>query len=256
LFEFSNLNGASALHYTTRKEMEQARFLKLRAPEIVVPNGIEWDSFAKLSPRGRFRVRLGIPSGTPVVLFAGRVNFIKGLDLLVPAFTEIARTVPEAVLVIAGPDNEGYGRMVRSWVLEDGLSERVYLTGVLNQEELREAYVDADVFVLPSYSESFGMSVIEAMACGCPVVVSDRVGISRDIREARAGLVVPLDRAALADAIKSLLCDRIEARSMGVAGRAHVENHYAWNLVVGRLTRVYEALVRREPLSAVANLWP
>lgn len=244
LFDLPNLNGATAIHYTTHDEMERVGFLGLTTPAVVVPNAVDWNAFETLPPRGSFRARLDIAANIPLALFLGRVNFTKGLDLLVPAFAHVAREVREAVLVIVGPDNEGYGRNVRDWVREADLGQRVRFVGYLGPDEVKEAYVDAEVFVLPSYTENFGMTVIEAMACGCPVVISDHVNIWREVQEAGAGRVVGLDHRMLAEAIVSVLRNRDAAREMGAAGRAFVRRRFTWNRVVEELTVVYKAMVR------------
>jgi glycosyltransferase involved in cell wall biosynthesis len=246
VFDRANLNGASALHYTTRDEMEHASFLKLRAPGIVIPNGIELEGYTNLPPRGSFRARYGIDHDAPVVLFAGRLNAVKGLDLLVPAFARIARAIPKAVLVIAGPDNDNFGKIVRRWVSEERVSNNVYVTGALKGGGLKEAYVDADVFVLPSYTENFGMAVAEAMACALPVVISDQVNIHAEVAGASAGMVTRCDVDEVAGALVTLLRDPNRRRAMGEAGRRLVQARYTWPVIVEALTQEYQAVIERQ----------
>src|SRR5690606_8058113 len=161
-FDLPNLNAASAIHYTAEEERKRAAFLRLRAPSFVVPNGLEWREYAELPRRGALRAKLGL-GDAPVVLFLGRLHFKKGLDLLIPAFETLRGRVPEAQLVIAGPENDQYGRLVRQWVAARGLGAAVHFVGPLFERDVVQAYVDADVFALPSYTENFGMTVVEAM---------------------------------------------------------------------------------------------
>jgi glycosyltransferase involved in cell wall biosynthesis len=243
LFDIPNLNHASAIHYTAADEAKRAAFLKLHAKPVIVPNGIDWESYRQLPPKGSFRQRIGLNGQTPLVLFLGRINFKKGLDLLVPAFGSVVKKHPEARLAIVGPDNEGYGLKVRQWCKKQGIHDKVFFVDHLEPENVKEAYVDADVFVLPSYTENFGMTVVEAMACGTPVVISDQVNIWREIQETGAGVVVCLDPCAVADAICMVLEDKRKAEAMEARGRVAAKSCYAWPHVVDQMTQVYQKLI-------------
>ena len=250
LFDIPNLNNASAIHYTTQEEFERTGFLGLRAKPAIVPNGIDWQIYEDLPSKGSFRRRLGLSDRTPLVLFLGRVNFKKGLDMLVPAFGHVVQEYPDARLAVVGPDNEGYASKVRRWCGEQCIEKKVLFVDHLSSEEVKKAYVDADVFVLPSYTENFGMTVVEAMACKCPVVISDQVNIWREIQAAGAGIVVNLDQSALAGAMSRILKDKSAARKMGVKGRIAAEKCYSWPRIVQQLTGVYRELIN-ENLSSI-----
>jgi len=243
LFDIPNLNHASAIHYTSEEEARQAAHLRLRARPIVVPNGIDWESYRRLPQRGCFRKRLLLNDQVPLVLFLGRINFKKGLDVLVLAFSLVIQKHPNARLAFVGPDNEGYGSKVKRWCEEKGIEDKVLFVDHLGPEEVKQAYVDADVFVLPSYTENFGLTVVESMACGCPVIISDRVNIWRQVEQVKAGIVVRLDPEAVAKAITRLLEDRETARTIGTRGRQAAEKFYGWPSIVERLTRVYRDLI-------------
>jgi glycosyltransferase involved in cell wall biosynthesis len=244
LFDLPNLNAASAIHYTAEDERERASFLKLRAPSFIVPNGLAWDCYSTLPERGELRARLGIGEA-PVVLFLGRLHFKKGLDLLVAAFEAVRHARPNAQLVIAGPENDDYGQKVRGWVSNLGLDAAVHFVGPLQGLDVVKAYVDADVFALPSYTENFGMTVIEAMACALPVVISDQVNIHSEISEAGAGLVTRCDADDVASALLTLLNDPERRHRMGSAGRRRVEDRYSWPVIVQALTREYEGVIEK-----------
>ena len=248
-FDLPNLNGASAIHYTSEDERERASFLKLRVPSFVVPNGLDWARFASLPPRGAFRAQLGIGEA-PLVLFLSRLNFKKGLDLLVPAFARVHARYPDAVLAIVGPDNEGYGAKVRGWVAEHGLQACVRFLDHLQDEAVLQAYVDADVFALPSYTENFGMVVAESLACATPVVISDQVNIHREVSGAGAGLVTRCDAGEVAAALCTLLADAPRRAAMGAAGRALVQRIWTWDVVARQLTAEYELVIERHHKNA------
>lgn len=243
-FDLPNLHAAGAIHYTAEDERERAAFLKLRAPSFVVPNGLDWERYRTLPARGALRARWGL-GDAPLVLFLGRLHFKKGLDLLIPAFDTLRRQIPDAQLVIAGPENDDYGQQVRGWVGERNLQAAVHFVGPLQGADVVQAYVDADVFALPSYTENFGMTVVEALACALPVVISDQVNIHAEISGAGAGLVTRCDADEVAQALETLLNDSGRRRAMGEAGRRLVRARYTWPAVVESLTAEYERVIER-----------
>lgn len=247
-FDLPNLNAAGAIHYTAIEERERTSFLQFNAPSFVVPNGLDWSRYQALPDRGWLRARLGF-SDQPLVLFLGRLHFKKGLDLLIPAFAALRRQIPDVQLVIAGPDNDDYGKQVRGWVQEHALNSSVHFIGALASDDTLKAYVDANVFVLPSYTENFGMTVIESMACGLPVVISDQVNIHAEVSSASAGIVTRCDVDEISSALYALLIDAKRRNQMGLAGRRLVEDKYTWPPIVDQLTREYQAVIARNQAS-------
>ena len=244
IFDFPNLNAAGAIHYTAEEERDKASFLGLKAPSFIVPNGLDWQRYAHLPERGKLRGKLGL-GNAPLVLFLGRIHFKKGLDLLVEAFDGVRRRVPGVQLVIAGPENDDYGAKVRLWVKERGMEEQAHFVGMLQGEDVLQAYVDSDVFALPSYTENFGMTVAEAMACALPVVISDQVNIHADVKGAGAGIVTRCNAGEVAAALIELLADRELRQRMGEAGRQYVQDTWTWEVVAGSLVNEYEGVIRR-----------
>lgn len=243
-FDLPNLHAAGAIHYTAEDERERAAFVKLRAPSFVVPNGLDWERYRTLPARGALRARWGL-GDAPLVLFLGRLHFKKGLDLLIPAFDTLRRQIPDVQLVIAGPENDDYGQQVRGWVRERNLQAAVHFVGPLQGADVVQAYVDADVFALPSYTENFGMTVVEALACALPVVISDQVNIHAEISGAGAGLVTRCDADEVAQGLETLLNDAERRRAMGEAGRRLVRARYTWPAIVEALTAEYERVIER-----------
>ena len=243
-FDLPNLHAAGAIHYTAQEERERASFLNLGAPSFVVPNGLDWARYRALLTRGALRARWGL-GDAPLVLFLGRLHFKKGLDLLIPAFDALRQRIPGVQLVIVGPENDDYGQKVRGWVRERGLDADVHFVGSLEGQDVVQAYVDADVFALPSYTENFGMTVAEAMACALPVVISDQVNIHAEVASAGAGLVTRCDADEVAHALETLLSDADRRSTMGAAGRRLVRERYTWPAIVEALTGEYEAVIER-----------
>lgn len=243
-FDLPNLHAAAAIHYTAEEEKERASYLRLRSPSFVAPIGLDWERYKALPARGALRSRWQL-TDSPMVLFLGRLHFKKGLDLLIPAFDELRRRNPETQLVIAGPENDNHGQKVRRWVTERKLDSAVHFVGPLQGADVVQAYVDADVFVLPSYTENFGMTVVEALACALPVVITDQVNIHAEISSAGVGLVTQCEIAQITDAIELLLHDAARRRDMGEAGRRLVRDRFTWPAIVNTFNKEYERVIER-----------
>ncbi len=242
LIENRNLNAASALHFTTSEEMQLVEPLKLRAPGIVIPNGLDFEKYNNLPPFGRFRKKYKI-SDEKIILHYGRIHFKKGLDILIKSFAEISHMRKDTLLVIAGPDNEGYRSQVEKWITKENISSRVIFTGMLQGDDALEVLRDSDIFALPSYTENFGIAVVEAMASGLPVVISDKVNIWNEVRDAGAGLVTSCNEKEVADALLKLLDDAKKREEMGNAGKVLVRKKYGWDAIVRELRSTYKSLL-------------
>lgn len=213
----------------------------LRDEQIyIVPNGVHLDDFADLPPAEPFRAQWNLGAG-PVVLFLGRLHERKGLQLLIPAFAQIAETVPDARLLIAGPD-EGMRGPLESQVQHFELKERVVFTGMLTGADKFAALAAADLFALPAVGEGFSMAVLEAMACGLPVLLTPGCNFP-EVVDAGAGVVVKRKITPLADALRDLLADSARLAAMGRAARAMIEARYTWSQVAQQFDTVYRAVI-------------
>ena len=242
-FQNRTLREASAILFTTAEERELAAPFIFGTPGVVVPLGMDLDEFAGMPEPGSFRRRHPEIGDKPIILFFGRINFKKGLDILAKAFGAVARRRQDVHLVIAGPDNEGWGARVRTWLAEEGVLGRTIFTGMLLGPDKLAVLRDASLFVLPSYSENFGLAVIEAMAAGLPVIISDQVNIWREVETGRAGRVIPCDAGALADQILELLADPAAAAQMGRQGRSLVQEQFQWPRIARRLAEAYVRII-------------
>lgn len=242
LFDLPNLHKANAIHYTAEEERERTAFLKLRAPYFVVPNGLSWEAYESLPQRSALRARSKLEDAA-IVLFLGRLHFKKGLDILIPAFRKVRDRNANAHLLIAGPENDEYGQQVRKWVKQYHLTDAVHFVGMLQGSDVTQAYVDADVFALPSYTENFGMTVAESAACGLPVVISNQVNIHQEVAKAGAGLVTQCNVDEVADALDTLLRDRELRYAMGQSGRRMVREYFTWESIVQSMSQQYQKVL-------------
>ena len=204
------------------------------AQVVIRRNGIDLLDREALA-RGVFRRELGLDDGTPLVLYLGRLSRKKGLDLLVEAFSALPAP---ATLAIVGPDDrDGCLRDLERLRARLGLDSRVRLLQPRFGADKYAAFADADVFVLPSRSENFGNAAAEAVACGVPVVVTERCGIAPLVRH-RAGLVVPCEVEALRSALASLVADQ-DLRDRLRAGGAEARRELSWDEPIAQLERLY-----------------
>jgi len=238
LYQNRAFRRAAAVHYTAEEERRLAEPYVHGARGFVAPLGVDLSAFDDLPAPGRFRERFPELAGKRLMLFFGRLHFKKGLDLLVDAFARLAAAYPDLHLVVAGPD-DGYGEEVRGWVAERGLADRVLFTGLLTGEDKRAVLVDSEVFVLPSYTENFGMAILEALCCRLPVVISDQVNIQDDVATGQAGLVVPCDAERVAEATDRVLADPALADRLAANGLALVRKRYDWRAASETLERLY-----------------
>ncbi|NEW07155.1 glycosyltransferase [Paenibacillus sp. SYP-B3998] len=238
-FENNNIKKAAALHYTAAEEMTLAEPVTFNAPGFVVPNGLNVTEYDHLPAKGSFRQEYPELEGKKIILFFSRINFKKGLDILIEAFHLVHQKHEDTVLVITGPDNEGYGDKVREWIQAKHLTDKVIFTGMLTGDKKLAVLRDADLFALPSYSENFGIAVVEAMACGVPVVISDKINIWREVVANQAGSVSPCDPVQFAKEMNVLLEDQQLSETMGINGQNMVRDYYQWDKIGLSLEKEY-----------------
>lgn len=247
LLEKRNLKNASAIHFTLRVERDEYLALGLSCKKvIVVPNGIEiGDGVGGGRGEGEkeFKKKYGIKENANVVLFLGRISWKKGFNTLIPAFARVKQNIPNVVLVIAGGDEEGYGTKVKSQISNLKINDKVIFTGMLLGEDKKAAFAAANVFVLPSYAENFGIAVLEAIVAGVPVVVTKEVGLSTYIEESNAGLVVEKNEVAVADGICRILNDRQMTYDLTKNG-VDLAKRFLAEAVAGDMLEQYEELLR------------
>jgi glycosyltransferase involved in cell wall biosynthesis len=246
------LDNAFAVHYTSDYELQAAQTLGLSPRPVLIRVGINPDNFAHLPAKGGFRARHPELSGKRLVVFLGRLAPQKGLDLLVDAFAGVAKTLDSAHLVIAGPDAEGYGGTVRGWLQKKNLLDRATMVGPVYGNEKLELMVDTDVWVLPSYAENFGIAVVEALACRLPVVISDRIGVHKEIVAAHAGIVVRCDRKEFTQAILGILADSSKARFFGESGFRLATTQFTWMSTASRMLDLYSEVAKAGHHASIA----
>ena len=249
LFGYSIIKDASKIIASSKIESDQYFDLlpDLDSEKIVhIPNGIDLVTYQNLPEKGTFKKKYSINSDEKVVLFLSRLHKRKGADLLIKAFCDLKCEFKNVKLVIVGPD-EGYLDKLKSIVAELNIMDDVVFTGPLYESDKIEAYVDADVFVLPSKDryESFGNVVLEAMACGMPVIVTNNCGVSEWIGP-NAGYIIEYDKDKLKDAILILFDDDAKRINIGAIGKIQVSKEFGWNQIIEKNEIIYSDVLQQK----------
>lgn len=238
-----NINGAAFLHATSAMEAEETMRNGFDCPVLVQPHGLD---LPPVYPEARaiMRRELRLPADRILAVFLSRLHPKKGLEILLEAMARQAHK--EFDLVVAGTGDASYGASLRDLVARLGLTTRVHWHGFVTGEPKWRLLQGADVFVLPSHSENFGIAVVEALACGLPVIVSTEVALAEEIRRHRLGLVASLEPQAVADALDHLLSHPAERAEIVRRARSVVAENFTWDAVARALAgRYQEAIARR-----------
>jgi glycosyltransferase involved in cell wall biosynthesis len=243
LFQDRDLREAACIHVNTESEMHSVRHYGLQNPVAIIPNGVSIDH--RPTPKDEFLKRHPALNGRRLCLFLSRLHEKKGLGHLVDAWAQVAPSLPDWHLVIAGPD-DGYLDVLRGKMARLQLG-RVTITGPLYGTEKRAAQAASELFVLPSYSEGFSMAILEAMAAGLPVMITPGCHFP-EVSQRGAGIEVEPTVAGTAEGLRRLCSQPPDVLSaMGKSGRRLVLDAYSWDTVAAKLAQVYEWVVGSDP---------
>ena len=237
--ERRNLQGASAVHFTSEMELRRADTFGVHFREAVIPRSLELGQIPDVPPARRSEW-----DGRKILLFLGRLHPKKRLDLATAAFADLCKQRNDVHFVIAGPD-EGSAATARRIAENAGILDRVTFLGLTEPRQRWALFKSASLFLLPSEDENFGMAALEAMAVEVPVLLSDQVGLSQEVSEAKAGLVLDGEIASWSGAARLLLEHPEIAEQMGRAGRKLVETKFSTRRVASRMNELYGSLLVR-----------
>ncbi len=258
------IRNAAAVHYTSQQEKAEAEQSVVGNEGAVIPLAVDVPEKDEFPGPDRFFERFPQARGREIVLFLSRLDKKKGLDLLLKAFagtTDDRRPPSETnerfraagcrssairpLVVIAGDGEKDFVRELQRLAVELGIGSDVLWTGFLQGPDKFSAMAAASIFILPSYSENFGIALVEAMAAGLPSIVSDQVAIAAEAREYDAGIVVPCDTAAVGTAMRELLENPQLRERMSANARRLVNEKFSVEAMSNSLVKLYERVVRR-----------
>jgi len=231
---------AARILVLSESEAADCSFFGITKEKIaLIPNGVPLPTQQVLLERGRFRREYGIGKDAFVILFMGRIRESKGVFLLVNAMEMLTKVIPNALLVMCGPD-DGAMKQVRLMAVEKGV--RLLLPGLVTGKKKAEAFVDADVFCLPSFFEMQSVALLEAASFELPIVASPD-NVPKEFLTAQAGMFVKLEPSSLSECLLYLANSDSARKELGRRSKATVEKHFRIDRVVEELSKLYSEVL-------------
>jgi D-inositol-3-phosphate glycosyltransferase len=227
---------------TAIDRQQMLRHYETHSPIDVIPGGVDLDRFSPM-PRGQARATLGLAPNQNILLFVGRIQRLKGLEVLVRAFAKLG-DLDARLLVVGGqpgtsPESREIARL-HHLVAKLGIADRTGFVGAVAHEQLPLYYSAADVTVMPSSYESFGLVAVESLACGTPVVATRVGGLTSIVHDGETGLLVPWrDAQMFAESLRRVLEDADWRRRLAANARESVLG-YGWDRVADEHLALYE----------------
>lgn len=243
--ERPNLQGAAGVHFTTTQEANISQRYGVKTQDFIIPLGVSLPD--NLASKGQTRSTLGIKPDIPLILFMSRLDPKKGLNLLIEALETLqAENLPfHWVLAGSNPQDPQYEQRIRERIQQSSLATQTTITGFVEGETKYGLLQDADLFVLPSYYENFGIAVAEAMVMGLPVVVSRQVYIADEIEQGEGGWVGGCDVPSLTDNLRKAFKDPEERQKKGENAQKIALSRYSWEAIAQQTINTYEKILRQ-----------
>lgn len=242
LLEKPNLAAASALHFTSQQEASISQKWGLSIPEFVMPLGVSLPTPSlPLSARDYWQ----IPAELPIILFLSRIDPKKGLNLLIPALEHLLAEGLSFHFVMAGsnPQNAEYEAQIQARIQSSSLAHYTTITGFITGALKMALLQAADLFVLPSFYENFGIAVAEAMVVGVPVIISNQVYIWEEVQQAEAGWICSLEIEDIVSQIKQALQQPQERNRRGLNAQNYAKKNYSWDAIASQIIPIYEQIL-------------
>jgi glycosyltransferase involved in cell wall biosynthesis len=243
--ERANLAGAAALHFTSDQEAKTSKRFGTLTRDIVMPLGVD------PSPVSATAIESPSPSDqsstAPTLLFMSRIAPKKGLDVLIPALLQLHREGIPFRFVLAGsnPQDPRYEKEIGDRLRTSPLADCTEITGFVTGDQKQKWLQQADVFVLPSYYENFGIAVAEAMAAEIPVVISDQVHIYQDIQTGQAGWVCQCTVESLTQALREALTRQDKRTQRGSRAKQWAMDRYSWRAIARQFAHLYGDIAKQ-----------
>ncbi|KAF5053875.1 D-inositol-3-phosphate glycosyltransferase [anaerobic digester metagenome] len=235
LWGFNILHDANKAIALNETEFEEYCKMGISPDKIaIIPNGINLDDFRKLPQKGEFKRKFHIRDNEKVILYLGRLNKSKGIDILIKQFNKITMDIKNVKLVIAGPD-DGFLNDLEVLTDELDLTDEILFTGPLYTSDKLEAYIDADVFVTPHFS-GFPITFLESCACGTPIVTTDKADKLEWIQD--VGFIANDEN--IVQCIIKILFDDDLSHKFSENGKNLVQEKFNWHILSNKLEELYK----------------
>jgi glycosyltransferase involved in cell wall biosynthesis len=247
LLEKANLNHSQSIHFTSIAEQKEASPLNLTSSSFVLPLGI-YTSQSILNAREKLTKHLNIPADEPIILFLSRLHPKKGLDYLIPALGKLSDY--RFTFIVAGSGDPDYETQVKTLVKTHGIEQKTQFAGFVKGEIKDLLIQGSDIFALTSHSENFGISVLESLTAGTPVIITPGVALSDIVQQQHLGYVTELNINDIATTIQNFLDHPQESQEMGDSygalryrARQFILENYTWDHIASKMISVYENII-------------
>ncbi|MEA5555388.1 hormogonium polysaccharide biosynthesis glycosyltransferase HpsP [Nodularia spumigena] len=244
--ERRNLADAAAIHFTSEQEAKISERFGVVTQDLVIPLGVIPPE--KVENGGSLvRSQWGIPQDSPLVLFMSRIDQKKGLDLLIPALEKLLESQHNFHFVLAGTNSQDpdYERKIKEQIANSALRSHTTITGFVSGELKASLLQAADLFVLPSYYENFGIAVAEAMVAGIPVVISDQVHIWQQVRDSKSGWVGATEVETFVKLIGEALQNPQECQQRGLNAQKYALEYFSWSAIARQIIQAYQDILTK-----------
>ncbi|AUC62254.1 family 4 glycosyltransferase [Cyanobacterium sp. HL-69] len=240
LLEKPNLRGSFGVHFTSQQEADVSEDFGAGINRLIVPLGVEIPD--RTIDDNFIYDRYNIPRGKPLLLFMSRIEPKKGLQFLIPALQRLLNQGYDFHFVLAGanPQDRSYEAQIKAQITSSNLSDCTTITGFVTGDDKEALLQKADLFLLLSFYENFGIAVVEAIAFSTPVLISDQVYIYQEIEKAKAGWICNLNEDDLVKQLMIALESDEERQQRGLNGLNLVKQNYSWSAIARQLIEIYK----------------
>ncbi len=245
ILERANIAGAAGIHFTSTQEAKISERFGVSTRDLVIPLGVIPPQSPLKKGGSVVRQQYGIPVDVPLVLFMSRIDPKKGLNLLIPALETLLAEGLSFHFVLAGtnPQDPDYEEKIKSQIHNSPLRSHSTITGFVTGELKSTLLQAADLFVLPSYYENFGIAVAEAMAAQLPVIISDQVHICQEVRESESGWVGKTEVSALTELLRTALQNPTELQRRGLRAKEYALQNFSWDAIARQTIEAYKEIM-------------
>ncbi len=246
LIEKSNINHSKAVHFTSEQEQKETLEIGINAPNFILPHGLYLPQIIP-NAKDELRTMLNLPLDEPIILFMSRIHPKKGLDFLISALETLKNE--RFTFILAGSGDSDYEREIEEKIEIAGIKHKTHKLGFVKGEIKDKLLQGADIFTLTSYSENFGISVLEAMANKLAVIVTPGVALSDMIKKNNIGYVTEMNVNAITQTIQNCLQKPEEIKQTGHNAYQLISNQYSWPKIATQLIHIYTIIIKHEKLT-------
>jgi glycosyltransferase involved in cell wall biosynthesis len=254
LFQKRGLQKASLVHVTCVEEYNAVRGLGITSPIAIVPHGINYDDYQSLPDKNKAIEHLGLSSDKKYILFMSRLHKKKGLDLLLEVWPEIVKEYPSWCLLIVGPDYSKYTDRISTLAADKNISGNIKALGMVTGHDKKSVFSASEFFVLPSFTENFGVVIGEALAAGLPAITTTGTPWS-EINTHNCGKYIALSKENLLQALQEMMSlDSETLTAMSNNGKSLIKNNYSWSAQAVKFGQAIDFVLKGKPAPDIVYL--